>query len=85
MASGRPTKPRASRYVLLDQHIQDAKVHYNTTVGHIFADADEFIKLVARGLNRYNIIKRDNMYTIKEHNYTVNGKRKQLSEYTVKI
>ena len=44
------------------------------------ADADEFIKLVARGLNRYNIIKRDNMYTIKEHNYTVNGKRKQLSE-----
>ena len=43
-------------------------------------DADEFIKLVARGLNRYNIIKRDNMYTIKEHNYTVNGKRTQLSE-----
>ena len=44
------------------------------------ADADEFIKLVARGLNRYNIIKRENMYTIKEHNYTVNGKRTQLSE-----
>jgi len=41
------------------------------------ADADEFIKLVARGLNRYKIIKRDNMYTIKEHNYTVNGKRTQ--------
>ena len=39
------------------------------------SDADEFIKLVARGLNRYNIIKRENMYTIKEHNYTVNGKK----------
>ena len=46
-----------------------------------YADADEFIKLVARGLNRYNIIKRENMYTIKEHNYTVNGKKRtQLSE-----
>ena len=44
------------------------------------ADADEFIKLVARRLNRYNIIKKRNMYTIKEHNYTVNGKRTQLSE-----
>ena len=42
------------------------------------ADADEFIKLVARGLNRYNIIKRENMYTIKEHNYTVNGKKNTI-------
>jgi len=37
LASGRPTKQRASRYVRLDQHIQDAKVHYSATISHIFA------------------------------------------------
>lgn len=29
------------------------------------ADADEFIKLVARGLNRYNIIKRETCIQLK--------------------
>ena len=29
------------------------------------ADADEFIKLVARGLNRYNIIKRETYIQLK--------------------
>ena len=30
-----------------------------------YADADEFIKLVARGLNRYNIIKRETCIQLK--------------------
>jgi len=32
----RLTKQRASRYMRLDQHFQDAKVHYSTSIGHIF-------------------------------------------------
>ena len=35
--------------------------HRNSAV----ADADEFIKLVARGLNRYNIIKRETCIQLK--------------------
>ena len=31
----------------------------------VLADADEFIKLVARGLNRYNIIKRETYIQLK--------------------
>ena len=38
LASCPPTKQHASGYMRLDQQIQDAKVHYSTTIGHIFTD-----------------------------------------------
>jgi len=44
------------------------------------ADADEFIKLVARGLNRYNIIKRETCIQLKNITIRLTKKRTQLSE-----
>ena len=49
---------------------QDPSSRYHSKAGLKFlfallADADEFIKLVARGLNRYNIIKRETYIQLK--------------------
>jgi len=46
----------------------------------LVADADEFIKLVARGLNRYNIIKRETCIQLKNITIRLTKKRTQLSE-----
>lgn len=43
------------------QYLSSASV----TKQYADADADEFIKLVARGLNRYNIIKRETCIQLK--------------------
>jgi len=57
--------------------LQENEYNYRYDTLRIDADADEFIKLVARGLNRYNIIKRETCIQLKNITIRLTEKDRQ--------